>query len=375
MAFERRDGQHASVSRRVFLAASSALGASFLLLPGSHAADIKRIGGPVTVNSKRATNKTQIRGGDTVQTGAGSMVVFVIGKDAFLLRQNARATFEKAGGDGAIGGLKLMNGGLLAVFDKGPRRIQTANATASIHGTGVYLEAHPDHTYFCTCYGEVDLRDKTGDNHKLVVSGYHTANLIYAKPTNGKMIASVPSRHHTDEELIMLEKLVGRTSPILNRDQKLKEGAEPAQDALPKKAPEPKAEEPHKQEPEAKPEPQPRPEPQPKADAQPKPETKPEPSPKAEAPLQPAPEAQAGPDPEAAPTPAPTSKAEAAPKGKKGAEKKSKSKPKVQKPEPAPVKPPSDDDLPPELRVDPPSPPPPPPPQEPEYRLPPPRLD
>ncbi|MEO8630790.1 MAG: hypothetical protein ABI612_22240 [Betaproteobacteria bacterium] len=370
MAFERRDGQLAPVSRRVFLAASSALGAAFLLPPGSHAADIKRIGGPVTVNGKRATNKTPIRGGDTVQTGAGSMVVFVIGKDAFLLRQNARVTFDKADGDGAIGGLKVMNGGLLAVFDKGARRIQTANATAGIHGTGVYLEAHPDHTYFCTCYGEVDLRDKTGESHKLVVSGYHTANLIYAKPTNGKMIASVPSRHHTDEELIMLEKLVGRTSPILNRDQKLKEGAEPEQDALPKKAPEPKAEEPRKLEPEAKPEPQP------KAQAQPKPEPRPEPSAKAESPLQSAPEAQAGPNPK----PAPKSKAEAAPKGKKRAEKKPKPKvqkpePKVQKPEPAPVKPPSDDDLPPELRGDPPSPPPPPPPQEPEYRLPPPRLD
>lgn len=27
-----------------------------------------------------------------------------------------------------------------------------------VRGTGVYLEAGPEHPYFCTCYGEVDVQ-------------------------------------------------------------------------------------------------------------------------------------------------------------------------------------------------------------------------
>jgi len=78
-------------------------------------------------------------------------------------------------------------------------------------------------TYFCTCYGEVDLGDKLGKEHKLVVSGYHTPHVVYAQAVDGRMMASAELRHHSDEELIMLERLVGRTSPILLRNRKLQE--------------------------------------------------------------------------------------------------------------------------------------------------------
>ena len=38
-------------------------------------------------------------------------------------------------------------------------------------------------TYFCTCYGEVELASRTGNEHKLVISGYHTPTMIYAQMT------------------------------------------------------------------------------------------------------------------------------------------------------------------------------------------------
>jgi hypothetical protein len=55
------------------------------------------------------------------------------------------------------------------------------------------------------------LRDKAGTARKLVVSGYHTPNMIYARMVDGKMMVPAPFKDHTDDELIMLDRLVGRT--------------------------------------------------------------------------------------------------------------------------------------------------------------------
>ena len=164
MRFDQKAVQTGPVHRRRFLAASAALGAA-LLIPGvARSADIRELQGSVKVNGKRATRATRVRPGDLIETGPKSKLVFVVGTDAFLLRERSRLKLEKAatGEPSTITGLRLKTGALLAVFGTGPRHIETATATANIHGTGVYIEASPEQTYFCTCYGEVELRDKTG---------------------------------------------------------------------------------------------------------------------------------------------------------------------------------------------------------------------
>ena len=216
-------GLRRALRRRDFLVASAVLGGAVLLPVAAHAADMLRLEGSVFVNGKRATRKTRIAPGDTLETGAGGQAVFAIGKDAFLVRERTHVTFDKGQQSNVITGMRMVTGALLAAFDKGLRRVRTATITAQLKGTGVYIEAGAEQTYFCTCYGEVDLGDKLGKEHKLVVSGYHTPNVVYAQAVDGRMMASAELRHHTDEELIMLERLVGRTSPILLRNRKLQE--------------------------------------------------------------------------------------------------------------------------------------------------------
>ena len=175
-----------------------------------------------------------------METAQGARVVFVIGEDAFLLRGDSKLMLEHNASGKAlvISGLRLLSGGLLAVFAPGARRIETPTATAGIRGTGVYIEASAEQTYFCTCYGVVELRDRAGVERKTVMSGYHTPNMIFANPAERGKMADAEVKDHTDEELIMLERLVGRTSPIVLRNQKLKEASTPERTDQPKPAPE-----------------------------------------------------------------------------------------------------------------------------------------
>jgi len=162
MGLDQKADDLCPLHRRRFLTASAALGAAVLIPGGVHAADVRDLAGSVKVNGKPATRKTRVRPGDVVETGPKSKVVFVIGQDAFLLREQSRLNLDKskAGKEAVISGLRLVTGALLAVFGKGLRTIETATANAGIRGTGVYIEATPTETYFCTCYGEVELRDK-----------------------------------------------------------------------------------------------------------------------------------------------------------------------------------------------------------------------
>jgi len=114
------------------------------------------------------------------------------------------------------GGLRLLAGKLLAVFAPGPVRIQTATATVQIRGTGVYVESEPNLTYFCTCFGvtEVTANDDP-DSRETVVATHHNKPLYIVGGANnrGKSIAGAPFKDHTDQELALIEALVGRTLP------------------------------------------------------------------------------------------------------------------------------------------------------------------
>jgi hypothetical protein len=246
-----------ALGRRNFLLASAALGTSLLLPGGARAVQIKRMEGQVTVNGKAAKTTTRIKPGDTIATAAGAKLVFAVGQDAFLLRGGSKLKLDasKTGKEPVVSGLRLLTGALLAVLGQGARRIETTTATAGIRGTGVYIEASAKQTYFCTCYGEVELTSRKGNERKLVISGYHTPTMIYAQPSNGKMMSGAAFKDHTDEELIMLSRVLGQTSPIEERNKRLKEStegqaqdtkpsAQPPQSARPEAAPAEKATQP-----------------------------------------------------------------------------------------------------------------------------------
>jgi hypothetical protein len=221
--------------RRRFLRASVALGAALVLPRPARAAQVRALQGKVTVNGKPLKMSTPIRPGDRLVTGAGARLVFVVGEDAFLLRQNSRLTLDKsaAGGSAVITGLRILTGALLSAFGKGQRRLVTATATIGIRATAVYIEADREQTYLCVCHGDVEVRDTKGTERRRIISGYHTPAMIYADKRAGKMMGGAEVKNHTDEELIMLESLVGRISPVKLRDQKLREGAAAVREAAP----------------------------------------------------------------------------------------------------------------------------------------------
>lgn len=163
------------------------------------------------VNGRLATRANEIRALDVLTTGPTGRLVMIMGKDAFLIRQNSEVEILGKPKSLLLTGLRMLTGALLGVFGKGgPRQLLTATATAGIRGTGIYIEASPAQTYFCTCYGTVEIEDQHRTEKRLVVSGDHSANIIYAEMTDGRMMQKAEFINHTDDELRMLEKLAGR---------------------------------------------------------------------------------------------------------------------------------------------------------------------
>lgn len=186
-----------------------------LLPAGKSFFDIK---GDVRVNNQSATLNTQVKHNDVVSTGAGAHAVFVVGKDAFMLR--ADSTMEIEGGE-IISTIRVFSGKLLSVFGhrkaNNPLHMRSSTATIGIRGTGVYLEADPEQTYLCTCYGVTDVYSNVDKNvQERIVSEHHDKpKYLLSKPSQkGMLITPAPMINHTDMELALIEELVGREPPF-----------------------------------------------------------------------------------------------------------------------------------------------------------------
>jgi hypothetical protein len=204
------------IARRGFLKAAMA-GASGILVPVAAfgAPDqVHDLRGRVTINGRAATPKSEILPGDRIVTGSDGHFVFVMGQDAFMVRQRSELVIERYD---AQGFLRLVTGALGAVFGRGAqRRIVAGNATAGIRGTGVYVETRGDGTYFCTCWGTVDLAAAEDErDRELIESRGHVPRLIASRARDGTRFLPAPFETHTDAEMDILEKCVGRRSPLV----------------------------------------------------------------------------------------------------------------------------------------------------------------
>jgi len=220
--------------RRILIAGLSAGLLSTVFRPGTARADavyseqptrlppgqsIYRLRGDVTVNGEAATLDTHVGPGATVKTGKDSEVVFVAGGHAMLVRENGVLVMqgrENEPGSFLISALRLLQGKLLAVSRKQNYSLRTPTATIGIRGTGVYVEAEPDLTYLCTCYGKTNVFARNdAQSQDTVVATHHNRPLyIAAKGSSGKLIRHAGFRNHTDEELLLIETIVGRTTPF-----------------------------------------------------------------------------------------------------------------------------------------------------------------
>lgn len=178
---------------------------------------VYRASGLCTVNEQPVTGGTRIAPGDALRTGRDSELVFVVGTTAMLMRADSQLLLQGRAPGGTPAALKIDSGRLLAVFAPGQRSLQTATAAVRISGTGLYVEANAEQTYYCTCYGTADVSalDDPSSSER-VVSKYHDKPLyIEAGAKNrGRAIRVAPFINHADAELALIEALVGRSPPF-----------------------------------------------------------------------------------------------------------------------------------------------------------------
>lgn len=172
--------------------------------------NIVELYGDALLNGNRLLPGQTIQTGDQLQTGPGAGIVFALGNASFRVRQNTLMSVERGSSLSAVSLLRLITGGVVSVWNKGgSRSIITPTLTAGIRGTGVYTEVLPQQamrTYFCNCYGTVDLN--TSNNQQVSQSDYHQSFWADADPQGGSTLSSAKFLNHTDEELEFLAGLI-----------------------------------------------------------------------------------------------------------------------------------------------------------------------
>jgi hypothetical protein len=210
----RTDDELMWFKRRGFLqaaAAWTAMGGAAL----AHAqtrSNIVEMTGDATLNGERLTPQHTIQTGDSIATGPGSTLIFVLGNSAFHVRQNSMMTVDRGASLFAVSLLRLITGAVVSVWGKGNKRlIVTPTLTAGIRGTGVYTEifaSQEGRSYLCNCYGEVEV--KAGGDQLISRSSYHQSFWGEVAPKGGRMLTPANAINHTDEELEFLARLTGQ---------------------------------------------------------------------------------------------------------------------------------------------------------------------
>lgn len=207
-----------TLRRRVLQGAAAGgltLWMSRLLAAGNQpvAPGIRQMSGDVRINGQVATEGRLVMVGDTVSTGANSRVVYVVGQDAYLVRDNSQVQHLA---EGTKGVLRVLTGKVLAVFGKGDKRIETTTSTVGIRGTGVYLEVAPDEVYFCLCYGKADVKPLAAPQEVFSLQTYHHEKpMVIGRAPGAAAMRAAEVHNHTDDELFMLEALTGRRPPFV----------------------------------------------------------------------------------------------------------------------------------------------------------------
>lgn len=197
--------------RRGFLQAAAAWTAlgGFAGAQAQQRSNVVELRGDALLNGQRMRADQFVQTGDRIETGPDSHLVFVIGNAAFQVRPNSSIAVERGETLNVVSLLRLVTGAVVSVWGRGhQRQVVTPTLTAGIRGTGNYTELFPERTYFCNCYGTIDLAD-AGD-HVTSVSEYHQS--FWAEPApnaRGRMFTPARAINHTDEELESLAALAG----------------------------------------------------------------------------------------------------------------------------------------------------------------------
>lgn len=168
--------------------------------------------GEVTVNGNRARKGSAVEPGHTVKTEKGAEAIYVVGSNAFLQRESSVVHF---GTDALAEFMRVVTGRVLSVFGSGRKSIQVPNATLGIRGTACHIGVESERTYFCLCYGEVEVMLHTPGAKPMDIKSLHHDEPIYIPAHKNENIQPAKMLDHTDDELKLLEALVGRIPPFM----------------------------------------------------------------------------------------------------------------------------------------------------------------
>lgn len=195
------------------IAALAPLRPAFAMAPAGgtlHQAD-----GPVTVNGRSASEGMSVAPGDVVAAGVDAQAMFTLGDDGFLLRSQGAVSVVDGPGGRLI---NLESGRLLSVFGPKVITLKTPHANVGIRGTAAYVEARPMVTNICVCYGQaVLIPNQAPERAEEVRTRHHDAPRRIFTPGHDPIMEPYMVVDHTDEELVMLEDLLGRVPPFMKK--------------------------------------------------------------------------------------------------------------------------------------------------------------
>lgn len=170
--------------------------------------------GEVFVNGRRSGKGLVIEPGQTVETGKGASAIYVIGANAFMQRGSSVVHF---GTDPIAEFMRVVTGSILSVFGSGRKNINVPNATIGIRGTAFHIGVEQERTYFCLCYGEVEILLHSQNKAPLELRSSYHDRAIYIPSGGEQNIQPAKMIDHNDDELKLLEALVGRLPPFVKR--------------------------------------------------------------------------------------------------------------------------------------------------------------
>jgi hypothetical protein len=200
------------LSRRQFLINAAILPLAALIPITAKAATgkIHAIEGEVFINQTKINSASIIKNGDEIVVSKDGRLVFSVGEDAFLVRGGSTLQVYSDHNNFLVSALRLVTGAMLGVFGKRKTttRIYTSTATIGVRGTAVYAAVTKNKLYTCTCYGHTDLI--VGLDCEEIISKHHNAHVVTTDGANNAQMKAFEVIDHTDDELRMLEALVGR---------------------------------------------------------------------------------------------------------------------------------------------------------------------
>ncbi len=184
----------------------------FLFASSTYAAEkgyIYDFEGPVLINGKLANKNSPITFGDEIITGSRGRIGLRLAGNVYRIGSSSRLKLPETSENFT---LNFFFGSILAAFRSDtPKTIQTVTSVLGVRGTGLYLHIDNEQTYLCTCYGDVDFKDRENENNVRHIHGeYH--NIITLNHQT-RTFSKQPMKGHQTSHLFELEALVGRTPP------------------------------------------------------------------------------------------------------------------------------------------------------------------